>query len=220
MKSRTKIALVTVFAALALSVAVASASAAEWKVNGTVLKGSAALATTARVDTDAVLKIVAPGQTVRVLCKGGILSGAKPEINATNKGMAESLTFEGCETVEPATKCVLEGQPVKIKTEPITAEAKAGTKGDDKVLFTPLTKKAFATLPFSEHNTCFLNESEPVNGAVTIDAPFGQTESFAQAIEGQGSSENNSLEVAGDKSFIEGGRALLQLASGTKWSFS
>ena len=58
-----------------------------------------------------------------------------------------------------------------------------------------------------------------MNGSVRVNAPTGQTEEELQAIEGQGSFENNSLEVAGDKSYIEGGKALLKLASGSKWSF-
>jgi hypothetical protein len=210
----TAVALVAVFA---LSV-VASASAAGWKVNGAALTGSAALATTAQVDAAATLTIVpGTGAKVKIVCSGSLLRGEKPEIDSTNTGMASKLTFEGCATTEP-TKCALSSST--INTNPISATVTTATAPADHVTFTPLTKKTFAEVPFSATNTCAFNEPEPVNGAVTVNAPTGQTENGSQAIEGLGSIENNSLEVAGDKSFIEGGKALLKLASGSKWSFS
>jgi hypothetical protein len=217
--SRVKATIVVLVAAFALSAVAAGTASAEWFINGTKLTGSAALATTAKVDTDAVLDI----GTIKILCKGGLLRGARPEIDSANEGgMAESLTFEGCETIEPATKCTLVGQPRTITTNPVTATVKklTGSSKEDRVIFTPLTKKSFAILPFSETNTCALNsEEESVNGSVTVGAPTGQEENEAQAIEGLGSTENNSLEVAGLKAFILRGRALLKLASGSKWSF-
>jgi hypothetical protein len=216
--SRIKVTIVALFAVVALSAVAAGSASAEWFVSGTKLVGTAALATTAKVDTDATLKIIAPGGNVRVLCKGTILSGTKPEIiGGTSEGKAQHLIFEGCETVEPATHCVL--SKTTIETEPVKATVAKGTAPVDKITFTPQTKTTFAKVPFSEANTCVFNEPEPVNGAVTVKAPTGQTEEAAQAIEGIGSTENNSLEVAQDKAYIEGGRVLLKLASGSKWSF-
>jgi hypothetical protein len=192
----------------------------EWFVAGSKLSSSAALATTAKVDSSPTLKIKVGGSSIKVSCKGTILSSVSPEIRATNELKAKSLTFEGCETTEPATGCKLEGQPVSIKTEPIKATDKAGPKSPEaRLTFTPQTKKALAALAFSEKNTCAFDESEPLNGAVTLKAPTGQNEEASQAIEGLGSVENNSLELAGNKAVIEGGRTLLKLTSGSKWSF-
>jgi hypothetical protein len=192
---------------------------AVWHVGGAALTTAAALATTAKVDSAPKLSIVTTGGTVQIQCKGTVLKGAKPEIMVVDEGLAESLTFEGCETISP-TKCALAGQPTSIKTNPLRAFAKTLTKSIDRIAFLPATKKTFAEIPFSETNTCALNETEPINGSVTVGAPTGQEERVEQAIEGLGSVENNSLETAGNKAFLEGGSILLKLASGSKWSFS
>jgi hypothetical protein len=215
--SRIKVTIVALFAVVALSAVAAGSASADWYVSGTKLAAGATvgLSTTAKVDTDAVLRI--PAVSIKILCKGTILRGASPEIVGTNEGRASSLTFEGCEVTEPNTKCTLSSST--IPTEPIRATVTKATTPADLVTFTPKTKTTFAKIPFSSTNTCAFNEPEPVIGAVTVGAPTGQTEEVEQAIEGLGSTENNSLGVGGQKAYIEGGRALLKLLSGSKWSF-
>jgi len=218
--SRIKITVMALFTVVALTAMVASsASAAGWHVNGTELgKGSKqALTTAATVDTDATLSIVSKSEIVQIKCTGTTLNGTSPEIIGTNEGMAKALTFTGCATTKPATKCALEKS--EVKTNPIKVFVTKGSGEADVATFDPLSEEPFASIPFSEKNTCAFTEGEPVNGSVRVNAPTGQTEQELQAIEGQGSFENNSLEVAGDKSYIEGGKALLKLASGSKWSF-
>jgi len=209
--------MVGLVAVMAFSAMVAgSASAASWKINGSALTGSAALATTAKVDATASLIITTAN--ILVLCTGGssgVLSGIKPLISSPNSGTAETLIFNGCTVMEPST-CTLSSE--EITTEPLTAEVKTGPAPDDLVTFSP-TKKDFTEIDFIGAK-CPLTGEKAVSGKVTIKAPTGQTESVTQAIEGLGTLENNSLFVGSDRSYIEGGSALLKLVSGSKWSFA
>lgn len=215
--SRVKVSLMALVAVLAFSAMVAGSASAEWFVAGTKLPAGskAALTNTAKVDSDAKLNIPAAG--IKILCSGSTLDGEAAEIIGANEGKAKSLIFTGCAVTEPATGCTLEEST--IKTLAVTATVTKGTGEADIATFTPQTKNTFAEIPFSGTNTCAFNEKEPAKGAVKVNAPTGQLELLSQIIEGLGSIENNSLEVAKDKSFIEGGKALLTLASDSKWSF-
>ena len=207
------------FAIVALSAMIASsASAAGWHVNGTELaQGSKlALTTAATVDEDATLSLFPKGVKVKIKCEGTTLDGESPEIIGTNQGMAKALTFTGCKTTEP-TKCNLETETVA--TNPIKVFVTKGSGEADVATFAPLSEETFTNIPFSAKNSCSLNEPEPISGSVRVKAPTGQTEEELQAIEGLGSVENNSLEIGGGKAYIEGGKALLKLTSGSKWSF-
>jgi hypothetical protein len=211
--SKTKVILAAFIAIIALSAVAASSASAAWKVNGKALAAGekVALSTKAIVDEQAVLNV--PTLSLKISCAG--LSGVKPEIEGTTKASAEHLIFEGCSEIEPKT-CKL--NPTTVKTEPITATTTTGVSPDDKVLFKPTVAGPFATLVFE--GTCSLAGEKPVTGAVVVNAPTGQSEEVSQLIDGIGSAEgNNSLEVAKNKAFIEGGKALLKTANGSKWSF-
>jgi hypothetical protein len=184
-----------------------------WRIAGAALPpgSKAALSTKAVVDEPATLNV--PGLSLKISCSG--LSGTKPEIIGENEGAVEHLTFEGCSEITPTT-CKLETPT--ISTEPITALAFDAISPDVRVHFTPKSGKSFATLTFV--GSCSLAGEKPVNGTVTVDAPNGQSEEVSHALAGLGSQENNSLEVSGQKGYLEKGKALLKLASGSKWSFS
>lgn len=220
--SRMKVVLMALLATFALSAVAASSASADWFVEGALLLGLAKLASTAKVDQNASLLVVTGTTHVTVVCSGSVLSGVGAEIFGRDKGSATSLTFEGCSTTAPVTKCILTNQPTSIKTEPIEATATLGPASPEvRVTFKPKTKNLFASIPFDSSNTCALSAPEPVKGSVTIGAPIGRTESADQPIQGLGSVENNSLEVgAGNKAFISGGKALVRLETGEKWSFS
>ena len=175
----------------------------------------AAVIPTAKIDATTILHI--PAVKVKVECKGPLLTAEDPEISEVASARAKSVVFEGCATVEPATKCELE--KTTIATEPVEAILTTGTSPADSALVKPETKTTFAKLDFKSSNTCVFNEAEPVVGVVTARAPTGQNEEVLQAFEGMGSVENNSLQVAGDKAFIEGGKALLALEGSPKWGF-
>jgi hypothetical protein len=219
MTSRVGIAVAALLAAVALSAVAVGSASADWFINGTKLVGSAELATTAKVDTDLTLRVAAPGGGgVKVLCTGS-LDSSEPLIDSTNAFSIKTLTFLGCSTIEPATKCALQGQPTSISTAPLVGTMTKGPGNSVRSIIKALTKGTIATLAFSEADTCAFTEEEPVTGSVTSDATLGQNEEVAQAFEALGTTENNSLLVAGDHAYVEGGRVLLRLLSGSKWSF-
>ncbi len=215
---KIKVVLTAFLVVLAVNAVATSSASAGWVVEGTELaEGSkAALATTAKVTTATILSM--PSLKTKITCKGSLLKGETAEIIGTTTLKAKSLTFEGCETLEPKTGCELESQPKSIPTNPLVATTVAGaTFPENGLTFTAQTKTVLANIAFKEKNTCALEGEEPVKGAVTLNLPTGEEELSAQTIQGLGSTENNSLEVGGTKAYIENGAAILKLASGNKW---
>jgi hypothetical protein len=205
-------------AAGALNALITASASAGWFVGGTELKTSAAIATTAVVDEK--IKFLAPAVIdLTIECAGSTLDSENGKIEGTDKSFASKLTFLACSTVKPATGCAIESQPVGISTNPILALAALKSGEEDKVTFTPETGKVFAEIAFSSADTCAFNGLEGVKGAFTLGVPTGQLELESQALVGLGSLENNSLEVANSKAYVVGGKSLLRLASGSKWSF-
>jgi hypothetical protein len=234
MRSRIATFAVALFAVVALSaIAVGSASADEWFIGGAKLAAgqSAALATTAPVDEFAKLRINPGSATTEVAleCTGANLIGGEAYISGGTSGMAKSLTFEKCKVTKPATGCELEPEVAggtknlrSVRTNALGVTTTLSTAGGTKVSINihPLTKKTFVELPFTETSTCLGGGGDkPVNGAVSIASSDGTSEEVTHRIQALGSLENNSLEVAGNKAIIEGGLALVKLASGSKWSF-
>ena len=66
---------------------------------------------------------------------------------------------------------------------------------------------------------CSIAGEQPIKGEVTLGVPGATTESETHELEGLGSLENNSIAVGKDKAYLEGGKGLVRLASGSKWSF-
>jgi hypothetical protein len=187
-------------------------SQASWFVNGTKLPAGSkqALSTTARVASAPVLNV--PSLNIKISCSG--LSGESPEIVGTTTGKAKSLIFEKCSEIAPA-KCSVE---TTIPTLAVQADPFFNVLQEDRVQFKPQSGTTFATIDFLG-SECPVAGEKPVKGAVAVNAPTDQTELAEQPIEGLGTVENNSLEITGDKGYIEGGKAFLKLASGAKWSF-
>jgi len=203
--------------AVLMSALGAASASAGWLVNGTPLTGSQALSTQAAVTEESTLLV--PTLNLQIKCNGKFLDGTSPQISGTNKGFASALTFLGCSTVTP-TSCELEKQPASIATNPILATVTKGTGESVKATFTPETGTSFTNINFAKTNECAFKGVEPVTGSLVAGAPTGQLSLLAQPLVGLGSTEgNNSLQIAGDKSFLDGGRALLTLANDAKWSF-
>jgi hypothetical protein len=217
MSSKAKVVTTVLVVAGALSAFDASSASATWLVNGTPLTGSAAVSTQALVDENYTFLV--PGFDLVAVCSGHFLDSTNPQIFGSDKVFASALTFLGCSVVTP-TKCELEGQPASISTTAILALAAKGTGEAAKVTFTPETKTTFTNIEFKSNNECAFKGLEPITGAFVEGAPTGQLSLLAQAITGLGSTEgNNSLQIGGQKAFIDGGRELLTLASDSKWSF-
>jgi hypothetical protein len=210
------------FAASAFSATAASPASAVWLIGGEELTSgaTAALATTAKVSTASTFTIFPTmGSKIQISCSGSLLHGEAPEITGTETLRAKSLTFEGCATTEPTTRCTLEKST--IKTVPVVAKPTPGPEyPDDRITFSPQTKKTFANIPFSETNSCAYTGEEPLTGGVTLNAPNLQEELGEQPLEALGSDENNSLETVGSKVFITTGKGLLKRITGGLWAFT
>jgi hypothetical protein len=215
---KVRIAIAAFTAALALTAIVASTASATagWLVNGTELTGtqSANLSTLAVTDTAAILNI--PALPVKISCSGH-LEGVNPQISAPNTTSSTSLTFTGCSMIEPAT-CKL--SLPEIKTEAVTGTATLGPGESVLISFKPTSAKHFTEFTF-EGEKCSISGKKAVTGSVVLKAPTGQLELLTQALEGLGSLEQglNSIQVANDPTYIEGGKALLKLESDAKWGF-
>jgi hypothetical protein len=217
--SKVKVIIAALFAVLALGALIsssASAATAGWLVKGTLLTGeqTAALATTAAVDQNGVLKF----KEVVVECKGSTLDGVEPQIEALkNKGSAGSLRFLNCSAT--GESCELEGQPVSIGTTPVTAEATLEGALGVAATFKPKTGITFATLKFKEKTGCAVSgEKVPVTGEAPATAPTGQDERTLQLLNVNVSSASGKLKVGNSAASLEGS-ALLKLASSLPWSF-
>jgi len=218
--SRLKVFIPVTLVMVVISGLVASSSAlaaGNWFVSGTKLASGAtvALATTARVDESTNLTV--PSLKIKLTCTGGsseLLTGVKPFIQGPNTGGAESLIFNGCSEIEP-TGCTIEEE---IPTEPVAATLESGPGSlEDRVTFAPKGGKVFADIVFT--GSCSLSGTKPVDGKVKLAAPYGQARLRLQPLAPLGTTENNSLELAGSKGYLENGRAFLALASGAEWNF-
>ena len=216
--SRVKVTAMVLFAVIAVSAIAVSYASAEWLVGGKTLTTAAALSTTALVDEKTKL-LVPTVEDLTIECAGETLDGENPRIEPSDKGFASKLTFLACSTIKPMSGCNIASQPASISTNPILALAALKSGEEDKVTFTPETGKVFAEIEFASTNTCPFNGLEGVKGSVTVGAPTGTLELLSQPIVGLGMTENNSLEVANSKAYLIGGKALLTLASDSKWSF-
>ncbi len=216
--SRVRLVVAALSVVFTLSAVIASSASAGWFIGGEELAAgnAATLATTAKVSTAIVLN--ASSLKVKVACKSTLLHGESPEIVGTETLKAKSLTFEGCVTTEPASGCALEKS--SIVTLPLNATMGSGSAYPDvAITFKAQTKKTLATILFSEKNICAFEGEQPLTGAVTLNAPTLQEELSEQPIEGLGSTENNSLEMGGTKTYLEKGKTPLKLAAGERWFF-
>ena len=215
MPAKLKMTLAAVLAAFALSAITADAASAEWFVNGSQLTSTAALATSAVLDTTATWDFPVP--KVGVDCEGPVDVNGK----LLRFGLLDvTLIWLNCRAL-PVGVCSLSSSTAGIQSEPLEGTVTKGPgSSEDRVTVTPSTKTILATIPFAEKaGSCPLTGEQAVRGSVTLAMPKGQDEASTQVIEGLGSVENNSLEVDGDKGYIESGKALVTLASGSKWSF-
>ncbi len=114
----------------------------------------------------------------------------------------------GCKANEPSSCSIGE----EIESEPVHAIVTEGEYPQDHIEVAAIGK-TLASIVFTG-GACSIAGEKPLNGIVTLKAPTLQEEQTTQPVEGQGTLENNSLELAGQKVFIEGGKTLLKLASG------
>jgi hypothetical protein len=207
--SRMKLIMSAFVAVLAFSALVsgsAPAATAGWMVNGKLLSGTAALATTAKVDEKA--KLVADG--VEIECTGETLNSVAPQIASPTSTSATSLIFTGCRSA--TSTCTLGS--ATIGTVPVIAETTLDGALGITATFSPKTKTTFATFEYVGAS-CALEGIQFVTGKMVMLDPTGQDEAASQLIKATSAS---TLKVGGSSATITGS-ALLKLATGEPWSF-
>jgi hypothetical protein len=195
------------FVVCAVASASATAATAGWMVNGTLLSGSAALATSAPSDETAVLN----GGGLNIECSGPG-DQTKPEIKSPNKGSAASVIFTGCMTKD--ANCSV---PASIGTVPVLGEATLEGALAVQVKFKPETGTIFATLKFSGE-ICSVAGIKPVTGKVTASRPTGQDERTVQEMVVNTTEGAGELFIASSAASLKGA-ALAKLQNGLPWSF-
>lgn len=206
------IVMVGVLALSGFASALASAEPPGWMVNGTVLTGTSALATTARVDQNFILKF---GQ-VEISCDGENLVLANPTINgSTRMGDTSSLEFTECTGNRVCPLAASMNQ--KIGTLPVlidlTLDGALAVRGH----FLPTnTSKAFFTIKF-EGTECTFAGVLLARGTQAFLAPTGQDERTLQQFTTV--TETSGELTFGSTSITINGSILLRTAIGGSFSF-
>ncbi len=206
---RSKAVVVILLAALPCGgEGVARASTAGWMVNGSLLSGTKALASTAHVTSAFKLEVL-PSSLI-VECLGQEFNASKAEITSPNTGAAGSVTFKECQTEPP---CSLEAST--LTTTPIVAEATLEGVLEARAVIKPKTKNTFGTVAF-EGATCALLGVQPVTGKVAVKLAEGQMEETSQEVVLH--TTKGELKVGSDEVTAKGAYTR-KLASALPWSF-
>jgi hypothetical protein len=224
--AKTLAAMAAVLAFCAISATPAFAEEEEgktkmaWFVGGKELtKGeNVAVASPGSLDSPAVFN--SPGLSLKISCSS--YSTAKAELvgGEEEKALVESAKFEGCSESSPAT-CTLTSST--IATVPLALLLELRHIHNGKLphflkLAHPQTGTTIAKLTFTG-GSCPLAGEKPLSGSFKEGVPNLESEEITHITEASGTEENNSLELGGQKVYIEGGKTLIKLSSGSKWSF-
>jgi len=212
--SKVKVVFAAFVAVLAVSaMASSSAMAAEgWLIKGTLLVGTAPLATTAFVDEFGELTF--SGTTIK--CSGTTLGGVGPQIESPNMGTATSLVFKEC-AVTSGGACKLTSG-ASIGTVPILTEVTLdGPLAVSGVFKTQNGTNTFTTV-FLEGENCAVQGKQAITGDASWLAPTGQDERTLQLLSVNITEASKLLKVGGLGAKLTGS-ILIKLASSLPWSF-
>ncbi len=177
-------------AALALSVCVASSAQAGWLVLGSLLVGSAAVASTTVSDKEARIE----AGSFELACAKLTINAGK--ISEPDKFLAKSLEDSGCEVVTP-TSCALAG--TTIDTLPVEGLVTLDGALAVKSKFKPQNSEGlFATVKINGSSCAFAGKLG-VTGSWEVLAPEGQdlrlAERFIALIETPGELEASGTSI-------------------------
>jgi hypothetical protein len=210
--SRTRVVLVVTTTVLVLGGVVAGSAAAAmsgWRIKGTVLVGSAAVATTA---APVEAGEAAVGSSV-IVCRGN-LWGTSPQIESANKASASSLKYSECE-VEDGECSLASGST--IGSVPAVAEFTLDGTSGAQAGFKARTGNVLATVRL-EGSGCAETGKIFVTGAVHTSIAENPGEATLQLVEMNVTAASRELEV-GSNGISAHGAALLKLASSLPWGF-
>jgi hypothetical protein len=204
--SRTKLALATCVASIALIVVSgASASAAGWHVNGSTLGSGAseALATGTTTVTDFQLHLL--NNQITLTCTG--IQNNEASIVGPGSFKAKSLSLTGC--TSSAVNCPVEPT---VKTTEVKGEVSSGTPDSIKVEPVAGAAKLIMTVVFTGP-LCALEGELPVKGNFTISSELASEQS-----EHEFTVTSSALNTGSNTDSLTGA-ADFKLAGGADWSF-
>ena len=190
------------------------ASAEGWRINGTELSGSAALATTAAITGYFTLSAIG----VRIECTGGTLDAVNAKLKSPNTGFAESLAFQECRP-QAGDGCSLEGSTIRTKPLTITARkpVEIGLGLEIELGFAPKTGTLITTLSFSGAE-CVMEGTQPVTGHIEAEGRTGHMERTLQEVYVNVEQSSNELHLGSGDAALNV-IFLLKLAAEKPWSF-
>jgi hypothetical protein len=191
----------------ALASTPALATTAGWMANGTLLSGSKALETAAKVDQEFVLS----GAGLTIKCTGSTLNAVAPTISSPNKGSASSITFTSCKASAP---CEL--ATTSIGTAPVATETTLEGTLATITTIKPSTGTRLSTFEVLGE-TCAAAGMIAVNGQDKLLSPEGQDENTQQLIKSITTEASKELFIGKSAASLTGS-ALLRLCSGERWS--
>jgi hypothetical protein len=197
---------VAVLCALSVVAGLAAGSAsAEWFTGNTKLATGSKVALNPVGVVEKPEVFAAPSLGLKITCGAEVLTSEAPEIIGPNAFRAKRLSFEDCETTNPAKGCELESQPTTIASLPVKGTETKGAKEPEATLAVePQSKKTFFEISFKEEDTCALAGAQPVMGKVTLAAPTGGEQLVEQYVEGMGT-KSSGLTIGSTPVYLESG---------------
>ncbi len=210
--SRGRLLLAACLAVFAVS-AVASASAsAVWDVNGTLLVGSAQIASPAKVLEHGKLEI--PAVPINVECTSTELGLTEAFIVHPDELRASSVTFKECVATAP---CSI-GNEKTISTLAIHGLAELDGPLNTLIKLLPLPSKTFAVIKF-EGSSCALLGNQPVTASGAIVDLLIHEGVHPRVLHLVLAFSLPGLKVGSDEATLKGLDFDAQLVSGKTWNF-
>jgi hypothetical protein len=211
--SRANLLVAASFAVFALSaLASATASAAGgWDVNGSLLVGSAALASPAKVLEHGKLEI--PNAGINVECTSTELGLTEAFIVHPDELRIKSVTFKSCQATAP---CTIPGEA--ISTLPVHGLAELDGTLNTLIKLLPLPSKTYAVIHY-EGATCALLGNQPITATGPVihflihAGAHPRVEHLVLAFSLPG------LKIGSNEATLKGLDFDLKLASGQTWNF-
>ena len=222
MRSICKKGSATLVAVLALCALTAgSASAAQWYVGGKALTGTEKLAETIKVEQNIVLTFeLGDGpkgeDNPTLTCTG--MTAPKSELGASGTIKLGTPLLTGCKLVEPYFPACELGNGPEIGLQTLEAKMTAGKSPEDTAELASTFGSGKLWFEFQGAEGCEAFDGKgTIKGAVTLQAPKGQTETTEQELTGEGKLGKELTWSGSNVSFT--GKLKLKLASGKTWSY-
>jgi len=210
--SRVRLALAVFIVVLSVSATASSAAmAAGWAINGTILSGTAPVASTDEIDELVFFSF----SVSQITCNANTLSTMAFQIQSPNSLSASSLVFKEC-AVTSGGECSLTSGPT-IGTLPVTSEITLDGSSGARGTFKPKTVTTFATIKLQGAN-CAETGKVPITGKIDWLAPTLQNPRAIQLVSIHVTEESSELHVGSTFALLKAS-FLLDLSDLLPWAF-